>query len=788
MSEEVIELSIDETNKLRQQLGLKPLRTSSTTSNNNHSTADTSNASAQNSNDGEISLSIQESNALREKLGLPPLRSNDSSSTEKGRKPKDAIHAPAKNTREEEQVKERIEKAKLQREVQAGIQKLQQEQNSVENVDALSWADRMRTQTQKSRTSSDKRATKSKDYSSQDFEDQNLQVSHQTSDFEVGTTILTLQDQSILDNEKDGNNALENINMAETSTVQDNLKRKRMVEMGLGHAGGYAGYDDDEFEELGGSQAMVLGGSTARHHGIAGQIDKNDTNKGFKLSSNIEQEQKNGEEGHDLFAGMSGKSISLQSGGEKNVVHQSDFMSYEEEEETMNLNEELLEKRRKKKEKKVMKKLKKEKKKKKKKSKEHTDDGNEIADKTDSIANTETDNENGQGNILDELMASSKVSGNKQRKRKRRRDLESDDENETNKVAKDVQVEEGLMKERQTKFHSIMEKGNVRSKAVFNTVDNVPINDNEIEEEEDDAFLNAALSKARRLQRLREFNSQSMTQSNGNDNSEGALAVVNALKSTRDATNQKPLNNGEGGITFEIGTTKEFTRSLRFQKNVKKEEKKNNEEQNVSNTSQDQDTDNSLANEDVTMREDKSDEEDNIQTLEELAREVKDEPDETDTFEGTSASAGVGRGMSAFLGLLKQTGELGKSSCREELRGRAKDERTYEDYEKIDLKKVVKLDTTGLNGRPHEKDIELANREVKLEYRDEHGRLLTRKEAFRQLCYQFHGHGSSKRKEEKKLQQIEREQSEKSGKHSSTFGALKATQKATGKAFVLHKT
>ena len=42
---------------------------------------------------------------------------------------------------------------------------------------------------------------------------------------------------------------------------------------------------------------------------------------------------------------MSGKSISLQSGGERNVVHQTDFMSYEEEEETMKLNKEL-EKRR----------------------------------------------------------------------------------------------------------------------------------------------------------------------------------------------------------------------------------------------------------------------------------------------------------------------------------------------------------------------------------------------------------------------------------------------------------
>ncbi|GFH56724.1 hypothetical protein CTEN210_13200 [Chaetoceros tenuissimus] len=74
----------------------------------------------------------------------------------------------------------------------------------------------------------------------------------------------------------------------------------------------------------------------------------------------------------------------------------------------------------------------------------------------------------------------------------------------------------------------------------------------------------------------------------------------------------------------------------------------------------------------------KADETDNIQTLEELAREVKDEPDETDTFEGTSASAGVGRGMPASLELLKQTGELGQSSGREELRGVcAKNSRTY---------------------------------------------------------------------------------------------------------------
>jgi U4/U6.U5 tri-snRNP-associated protein 1 len=98
-----------------------------------------------------------------------------------------------------------------------------------------------------------------------------------------------------------------------------------------------------------------------------------------------------------------------------------------------------------------------------------------------------------------------------------------------------------------------------------------------------------------------------------------------------------------------------------------------------------------------------------------------------------------------------------------------------------------------------DKDKELANRDIKLEYRDKHGRLLTSKEAFRDLCYQFHGYGKSKRSEEKQLQQIAREQAEarlasrqvaaaRDGTTAGTLGALKATQKATGKAFVVHKT
>ncbi|CAN0412150.1 unnamed protein product, partial [Scytosiphon promiscuus] len=46
---------------------------------------------------------------------------------------------------------------------------------------------------------------------------------------------------------------------------------------------------------------------------------------------------------------------------------------------------------------------------------------------------------------------------------------------------------------------------------------------------------------------------------------------------------------------------------------------------------------------------------------------------------------------------------------------------------------------------------------AKLEYRDQWGREITRKEAFRNLCYQFHGYGSGKKKQEKRLKLVEEE-------------------------------
>ena len=109
-------------------------------------------------------------------------------------------------------------------------------------------------------------------------------------------------------------------------------------------------------------------------------------------------------------------------------------------------------------------------------------------------------------------------------------------------------------------------------------------------------------------------------------------------------------------------------------------------------------------------------------------------------------------GMAATLALLKGTGELGK---KEELAGRTKDQRSSDPsslggilctshpvnkHTFLPLSNAPNFNTSPqtflINSNTYWTDSS-----VKLEYRDEFGRKLTQKEAFRQLCYKFHGYG-----------------------------------------------
>jgi U4/U6.U5 tri-snRNP-associated protein 1 len=913
--ETVIEISIEETNKLRQSLGLAPLRLN----HNNHHHINSQDSNNHNNNTlshaelppaptpvsaeviagatattEEVSLSISETNNLRKSLGLPPLREtnatsellkdypgNDHGGDMLGRKSSLAIHKPAPNTHQEYIVQARIERARLEREIQMGIKKFEKDrrivfesdENEMKSMDNLSWADLMRRN--KSLGSIHKQDVIStgapvktikqadghdKSYKEDDMQEQNLMVSHNISDFQEGTTaILTLKDQTIL--EGDGNvgndeaqmNVLENIDMTEQQVLKHNLKQKRLAEIGMGHAGGYTGYDDDEFLELGGN--LHPQGS---HVGIRkGGEDGTRVLQGFQILGKQSQlEDSNGPRGgktkqSDLFASLQGKEISLESAITTDFFsrQQQDFMTVEEEEQELEqamgihamVSSDKLQRKRKRKEKKAKKKLLKE------NQKDNKDDGQAMQVESKDQSST---------NLLEQLEASSKNrNGKKRGKRMRRTNVDSDDseqedvdggeekakqlleDDKSNKTHdihpikgasdKDTDINDAAaLYKKKEKYFNAVEKGNQRSRAVFGEHDTLDKNTshppavaateepNEIITE-DDTFLTAAISKARRLKRLRELQANTLASSNvpsasaGTTEVKGANAVVEALQELKNKGDENSwIRNADstGNVTFELGTTKEFTQALRAQSIM--------EQDNRSQFDKDRTVGNKIKEDDKVMRQsppnevvqdddehmdDGSDHHSHLDTndsttLEELAQQVQEDNTHTNdsAFDSTGTTIGVGRGLSSFLGMLKKTGEIANNrKLAEELRGRAKDEKTYDDYAPLDLKKVVKIDdSVASKGGPYDKDIELANREVKLEYRDEHGRLLTRKEAYRQLCYQFHGHGSSKKKQEKRLQQIERERAEHSSQNAmdeGTLGALKATQKATGKAFVLHK-
>ena len=760
--DQVIEFSVEETNKLREQLGLAPLRTGS-------NTAETATAAAAATGGDEVlQMSVDESNALRAQLGLPPLRGSQQSIT------KDQ-HAPAVNEGERKATATRIETARLKRQVQQGAAQYGQASLGTTEAEtsALSFAEQMR-QSKKAKAKRGKKGSKAKETSGTDTaatygeEDvKGLTVGHSLGDFQEGsTTVLTLADTEILTADEASKRAtglnqdeaqLENVNLAEQATLQEGLRAKRKMEMGMGHAGGYAGFDDDEFEELGGTQGPSR---SARGAALGDEKGKKRKVRGFQIGAMLDEQDEEAES--DLFAAQSGKAISLQPTQADRTM--SDFMTAEE-------GAELRPKKEKKKKKTKDKEFKKKKKHKDKKERTRRLESDDDEEDPPTIIPSK------KKSLADELEETAvPVVG-----RKRRREEEEENEDTDSAVKKEGADRESLQDKR-AKFEAVMEKGNERTRAAFSKAKR-PIS-TDADEEPDDAFLNAALAKARRLNRLKQLSTK---------DSRGADAVAQAVEQSSKIEPESAVSGG-GGIKFSIDDTREFTLALRAKKEQEQRDRAKKE------AAKDKDA-TSKAEKKTSAVAIKSEEEeekpqaetvdeDNDVDMKELAKEVKeDDPTGTDLLGGETPA--VARGLGGVMQMLRQTGELTrKNAGREEMRGRAKDERTYEDYEALDLSKVVRIDERNATS----KDREFASREVKLEYRDEHGRLLTRKEAFREMSYQFHGYGSGKRKQEKKMKQIAREQAEQrvasqqANADGGMLGALKATQKATGKAFVVHKT
>ena len=206
---------------------------------------------------GEISCSIEETNRIRALLGMRPLRID---SAEQQKKEKDA--EKERLDEEEKQrriarVERRIAKARKQRELTAKMEGSGLGDSLSSGVGSLSAADYIKRNRKKSREEeaklmAEKRARllaeQELSYTHEDMK--GVSIQHKTSDFAFGETVLTLKDSNVLDDES--GDVLENVNIRDDDRYKELNKRKKKALQKV-----YTGYDDEEFEGVIGEKSVL---------------------------------------------------------------------------------------------------------------------------------------------------------------------------------------------------------------------------------------------------------------------------------------------------------------------------------------------------------------------------------------------------------------------------------------------------------------------------------------------------------------------------------------------------
>uniref|UniRef100_A0A182Y9Q9 Uncharacterized protein n=1 Tax=Anopheles stephensi TaxID=30069 RepID=A0A182Y9Q9_ANOST len=325
-------LSVEDTNKLRAKLGLRPLETSSKKRarspspppppKTSSSSASKRSASPIPENGAGDALSIEETNKLRAKLGLRPLEVGTGSKSGEGSKASgeqdgneklkddwgEFYHKPAKNLSEKTQEEKIREKLKERREKRAIEEKLKRLKTlgEEEDVDDLkSWVaktrdkDRLKKEAEErarlldqmdeelvsgdldssaraSAGSSRRGAFGKGSYRDRDLE--GLRVEHDVEAFTEGRqVILTLKDANVLDEE--AGDTLVNVNMIDDERYKRNVENRKANPQHYG----YDVYCQDDVDEFGmPKQREVLG---KYNEEIEGQRKSS-----FVIGSNAEQE------------------------------------------------------------------------------------------------------------------------------------------------------------------------------------------------------------------------------------------------------------------------------------------------------------------------------------------------------------------------------------------------------------------------------------------------------------------------------------------------------------------
>eukprot|EP00002_Diphylleia_rotans_P034256 TRINITY_DN7342_c0_g6_i2.p1 TRINITY_DN7342_c0_g6~~TRINITY_DN7342_c0_g6_i2.p1 ORF type:complete len:387 (+),score=127.68 TRINITY_DN7342_c0_g6_i2:1248-2408(+) len=275
-----------------------------------------------------------------------------------------------------------------------------------------------------------------------------------------------------------------------------------------------------------------------------------------------------------------------------------------------------------------------------------------------------------------------------------------------------------------------------RTKKVTNSI----LGEDEDDEPEDDA-LSASLARARRLAALTEKKT-----ARPEDAILSTLRVMSKGQSNASQENQK-----DTGVIFTA--TQEYIRKVGFENQESdKESEEDGDDNKQSSTSRRDDS--KMANEKASENGDNSgDDNDDMHEGQSESESDDGEGKQDDTslpMEEPDLNRG---GLAAALALARQRGDLSKQLYG----GRTKD--------KID--ESYGPSSTG-------------KKEIRLEQRDEFGRILTPKEAFRALSYKFHGRRPGKRAQEKRTRKLEEqmklEKIANDGTKSVTMELLKVQQ------------
>ncbi|XP_076628102.1 U4/U6.U5 tri-snRNP-associated protein 1 [Colletes latitarsis] len=222
----------------------------------------------------QTSLSVEETNKLRAKLGLKPLEV-DSTSKDDPNKIKDDLgefyHKPAPDVNEKlrtQKLKEKIGTQKQKRQIEASLSKVKSLAECDSDDDTRAWIEKNRRLDEEKKKAEER--AKMLDQLDEEFGIGNLvkeeihtarntayteknlkglKVEHNIDKFEEGkTVILTLKDQEVLDESGD---VLVNVNITDEERYQRNILNKSKKP-------GYDAYDDDNFDEFGFSKNTIL--------------------------------------------------------------------------------------------------------------------------------------------------------------------------------------------------------------------------------------------------------------------------------------------------------------------------------------------------------------------------------------------------------------------------------------------------------------------------------------------------------------------------------------------------